>query len=297
MYKFKSYVMAMLAVGSMAFLTSCGDDEEVNPKAEIVFNPSETEVSKAPGDMVTLGVAVTSQDKLKSFKVERTILGTTATLNETTSFGNAGHSYILNDTVPSSAQPGNKIEYRFTAVTNKNETTTKTFTVNVAGVQTYTAKILGNQNASMGSSFASSNGMVYNLADAKTNSTLVDFMYYYSVGGDRAADKASLISPDHAHAADIFSAITTWTQRNTTEFKTGVSVATFNGATSGTAVQAAFTAATATASGKAMDLAVGDVIAFKTESGKHGLIHVKNITTPNSGNNNASELTVDVKVQ
>src|SRR5687768_16017531 len=61
---------------------------------------------------------------------------------------------------------------------------------------TYTAKILGNQQAAAGSFFASTTGEVISAADSKAKSGIIDFGYYFSVGGSAAADSATIAAPN-----------------------------------------------------------------------------------------------------
>ena len=66
-------------------------------------------------------------------------------------------------------------------------------------INTYSMTIMGAQSSTTGSSFASSNGTVYNLADAKTNASKIDWLYFYG-----ATLFATLAAPDDSAAATIF---------------------------------------------------------------------------------------------
>lgn len=301
MKKFRSYLMTMLAVVSVGFLSSCGDDDEPNPKANIVFNPSAESVELAPGAPITLQVAVTSADKLKEFKMSKNVLGVTQD-SVVKDFPKAGFDFNLNDVVPTTAQPGNTITYTFTVTTNKGEVSTKTFRVNVVEpVVTYTARILGNQNAAVGSFWSSSNGTVYNSTDARNNSQLIDLVFYHSsaTSGDpvAAANQATIASPADTKAQEIHTSIGNWTTKNATMFKyIGTSAAVYDNATTGQDISAIYTNSSATASSFVKTLKVGDVFAFVTQAGKYGVARVTSVGTPTAANGNKSEINLNIKM-
>jgi hypothetical protein len=306
MRKFRSLFMMLLTLASMSVLTSCGDEEEVNPKATITFDPSADNVSLASGSPIQFKVLVTSTDKLKEFKMTKTAAG----FNDDTTVTNfpaAGYEFNVNDVVTPGIAVGSTITYTFTATTNKNEVTTRTYTVTVlSDMATYTAKILGNQNATVGSFFSSVDGAVLNSNDAKNNSAKVDLVFYYSVGGTAATDLATLASPMNANAQAVYGASTTanipsWATKNDTKFKKiaapfGASV--YDAITSGSQIQDGYDSAAAGAeSNSAKQLAVGDAIGFKTAAGKYGVAKVTALTTPTTANGNRSEVTLAIKVQ
>lgn len=306
MKKLRNYYFALMAIASLSFLTSCGnDDEDVNPKASITFEPSATndEVSLAPGADINLKVVVTSADKLKSFKAAVTYGGINGGDTTVTDFPKAGYEFNVDDVVPS-LSAGSKIIYTFTATTSKDEVTTRTYTVTVlSDMATYTAKILGNQNATAGSFFASTDGTVYSSADAKTNSAKVDLVYYYSVGGTAATDLATLAAPTDANAQAVYGASTSanipsWATKNNTEIKkVPANMATlYDQVTSGSQIEQGYMALPGAAT-KASTLKVGDVIGFMTAAGKHGLAKVTALSLPTTANGNKSEITLSVKVQ
>ncbi len=306
MKKFRNFYFAMMAIASLSFLTSCGDDDEVNPKATITFEPSATndEVSLAPGAPIKFKVLVTSADKLKEFKMVGSVLGLSFDTT-VTNFPSAGYEFNVDDEVPNGLAEGTKITYTFTATTNKNEVTTRTYTITVlSDMATYTAKILGNQNAAVGSFFSSTDGMVLNSADAKANSAKVDLVYYYSVGGTAATDLGTIAAPTDVNAQAVYGASTSanipsWATKNATKLKKiqgGGPI--YDQITTGTQIEAGYNNSVAGPEGsKAMQLAVNDVVGFKTAAGKHGVAKVTAITTPTVANNNTSQITLSVKVQ
>ena len=191
---------------------------------------------------------------------------------------------------------GMAVSIGFTACEKEEDEPTPNPTPTDAGINTYSAKIFGDQaNNSAGSFFSASNGMVYTQAQAKANDSVVDLLYYYG-----ATNRATLANPTDADAATIFDNVTTglqtWVTKNNTEIRSTLLTAEmFNAvAADSTLIQLYDAAAGGPAGTAATDLAVGDVIAFKTTKNKKGFIKVVTIIENNS---NADYITVDVKVQ
>ncbi|KAA9331861.1 hypothetical protein [Adhaeribacter soli] len=169
-------------------------------------------------------------------------------------------------------------------------------------MNTFTAKILGNQQATPGSFFASTTGDVINSTNSKANAAIIDFGYYFSVAGDVAPDSATIAAPNDANGAKVFGAITSadyanWTKKNATMFKDmGANEALFTAATNGDEVAAIYTNMGLTPSSSVKHLNVGDVFSFKTEAGKHGIAKVTALTKP-TNTATQSVITIDVKVE
>ncbi len=179
-----------------------------------------------------------------------------------------------------------------TVTDDKDKTVSSTLSVSLdAGVNSYSAKLLGGQdNASSGSFLATSNGTVYLQADAKANSGLVDILYFYG-----ATNEATLAAPSDADAATIFNngttGLQTWTTKNATSFKTTtLALADFNALNLASGAESAYNAGTSVST-KANKLVSGKVVAFKTAAGKYGLVYVSALTTGATGS-----ITLDVKV-
>ncbi len=186
----------------------------------------------------------------------------------------------------------------FTACSEDEETPTPTPTPTDAGVNTYTEKIYGDQaNNSAGSFFSTSNGTVYTQAQAKTNASSVDFLYYYG-----ATNKATIAAPNDAPAATIYDNATTglqtWSVKNATELRgTLLTADLFNAITADSTLTKMYdNFALGTAATSATDLAEGDVIAFKTVGNKKGFVKVVSIVE-NGTTATGDYIKVDVKVQ
>jgi hypothetical protein len=156
-------------------------------------------------------------------------------------------------------------------------------------INTFSMKIMGAQQSSTGSSFASIDGSVYSLADAKTNAAKVDWLYFYG-----ATNFATLAAPDDAAAATIFTdptnGLQTWAVKNNTRFKLVTDVIDWNSITDDAIIKAQ------TASGvtntKINNLAVNNILSFIASSGKLGMIKVESISGTSDGT-----ITISVKVQ
>ncbi|HSI91769.1 MAG TPA: hypothetical protein VK927_11670, partial [Adhaeribacter sp.] len=216
MKKLKNYYFALMAIASLGLMTSCGDDNEPNPKATIGLTPNATAITAAPGEKLNVTVQVTSADKLKEFKVMKSSTGVTQEVTKVTSFPSSGYEYLLNDEIPASAAENSIITYTITATTNKDEVTERTITVTVKSIETYTAKIMGNQNASVGSFFSATDGRIMTSAEAKASSGMVDILFYHSspTSGDIVAanNAATIASPTDPKAQQIYNNATTGIQ-------------------------------------------------------------------------------------
>lgn len=292
-------IIALLLISSITFFTSCGTDgEATDVKPTINFQGgagfTSGDVTLKAGESLKVGINAfsnsSSKAKLKSFKVVRTFNNTPfVALDSTLSTTDA-----FNINLESSAYPQAGTErWTFTITDKDGEFAEISFNVTTTAggpIKSYTQKILGSyDNSSYGSSFASSDGTVYTLADAKTNAAKIDWMYYYGV-----SNQATLASPNDATVAEIFNTANgpvNWSVRNDTRFA-AVSLPsglTWDNITTDADI---LPYASNAADTKANKLIVGQVVAFKTVAGKQGLIKVEAITGTGAGT-----ITYSVKVQ
>ena len=176
----------------------------------------------------------------------------------------------------------------------------------VAEMNTYTVRILGNQNnTTSGSFFSSADGVVKNSADAKASASTIDFLYYHSAptSGDpvAAANEATVASPADTKAMEIYNGATNglqnWAVRNATKFKRLTSDVTgFNNLANGTEVAGVYTNSTAAEATAVTQLKANDMFAFMTAGGKHGVAKVNSVTVT-SQNPFMTEIRMDVKVE
>lgn len=183
----------------------------------------------------------------------------------------------------------------FTAC-EKDEDTTPTPTPTTYGdVNTFSAKIMGGQNnATVGSFLATDNGEVITSAAAAASATVqarVDLVYFFGT-----TNQASIGAPNDSVVAIAHTGSTSlpsWTSKNATKLvKTTLSAADFTASANDSLVKTV-TESTISAS-YVNTLAVGNVVAFKTASGKLGLFHVQSIDGTTGTDRS---ITINVKVQ
>jgi hypothetical protein len=287
------FAAVVLAAG---FFTSCTDDTTATgPVIEFISGTG----------ILTADATVTTGQE---FSFKWIVTQGTAKLSEfTIRLENADVTGFPNTDVPSdsysdtyttSKDVAGVYEYTFIATDKDGLQDTKTIvvTVQAAGVDvdSYTDIILGaDNNATLGSSFASIDGSIYLLADAKTNSDKVDFVYFYG-----ATNKATIAAPSDADAQTVFSSptsgIATWTVKNATSLATTTLTAAQFDAIATDLDIAAVTAGTVGT--KVNNLAVGNVIYFETAStsanpSKKGLAKVTALTAEKTGS-----VTLQIKV-
>jgi hypothetical protein len=179
--------------------------------------------------------------------------------------------------------------------------------VPVAEMNTYTVRILGNQNnTTSGSFFSSADGVVKNSADAKNSASTIDFLYYHSSPQSSdpvaAANEASVASPTDTKAMEIYNGATNglqnWAVRNATKFKRLTSDVTgFNNLANGTEVAGVYTNSTVAEATAVTQLKANDMFAFMTAAGKHGVAKVNSVTVVTGASNFSTEIRMDVKVE
>ncbi|MES2630127.1 MAG: hypothetical protein V4616_14275 [Bacteroidota bacterium] len=304
MNKLKNLFLLGLVAFSSATFVSCekenNDDNSVKKPSVALVTPANSSITVTPGSTVTVEVLAASGDaKLVSFAVQVSQNGGPFTdysnaftpSNNDTTFNE--NNYTYKRTLPTLSGTGS-IQYKFVA-TDKDGlegSTTLSIKVESTAISTYTAKILGAVNSSTGSFLSTGNGVVYTIANAKTNSSLIDFVYYYTT-----TNMASMAAPDDATAASIYNnasnGIQTWATKNSTKYAKAplTSASTFDGINDGAGIGLAHLTASPNAS-SVTALAVGNVVTFTTAGGKDGVFKVSKITTGANGS-----ITIDVKVE
>lgn len=287
--------LVVIVIASVTLLTSCTTDntENLPPTINFVAGPNfisndATMTVSTPFTIKVLAESnVTSGTKLESLEITRIFnlnsWDTTLTFNETT--------YSLEAGFTAQSAPGvEKIEFKVTDKDGQSATISLQVTTEAGTtpINTFTMKILGSYQSVIGSSFASIDGNVYTLPQAFANQAAVDFLYWWG-----ASTSATIGAPDDANANLVYTGVNglpNWTTKNATRFKaSALTAAEFDAINDGNVLAANATGADQTRMGS---LAVGHVFAFKTVSGKHGLIKVTNIVTGAAG-----DITIDVKVE
>lgn len=291
-------IAGALLLSTALFFTSCSsDDPAPNQPPTIGFVAGADYISSdatltvnAPFKIkVTIEENAESKSNIRSLKITRVF--SLSAWDTTFSFNDP----IVNAEFTFNAQPtAGQESIEFEAVDNdgqKASVSLKITTEEATGgpINTFTMKILGSYLSATGSSFASIDGTVYTLAEAKANSTKVDFLYWWG-----ASSSATLGAPDDGNAALVYNnatnGIPTWATKNSTRFKTTTTTAAeFDSFMDDTDI---ITIATGSDQTRIGQLAVGNVIAFKTVTGKYGIIKVTEIVAGADG-----QITIDVKVQ
>jgi hypothetical protein len=297
MKKFRYLLFIALASG-LAMLYSCSDDETPTP------------VDETPTINFVGGAGYISSDA--TLKVDETFkVGINAFSNATTGsnlvkftitriFNNipfAQDTTIntdqLNIIVNATANSQVGQEKWYFKVTDKNNQTKEiSFTItteSAAGpINSFDMKVLGSYANATGSSFASIDGTVYTMAQATANSAKIDWLYFY--GSASGPNQATIASPLDSDAQSVYPGISSWAVKNNTLFKKVTDVIDWNSITDDQII------VEQTASGvtqtKVNKLAVDNIMAFITASGKKGMIKVNQITGTTDGT-----ITISVKVQ
>ena len=291
-----NYLLPVLLLASFVFITSCAKDPNTTPPT-ILFNASPGyttgDVSVPVNSTLKIGIIANgTSENLSHFKITQTANSQTTTVVDSTI---SAAQFSQNFTITTAPIAG-VVKLTFSVSQSDGETAELSMSITTTAaapgaIRSYNQKILGSyDNTSYGSSFASSDGSVYTMADAKTNAAKIDWMYFYGT-----TFLATIASPNDATAGTIFTDATNglskWSVRNDTKFAivTLPSGVTWDNITTDAEIIPLATGATET---KASSLAVGKIISFKTVTGKMGLIRVEAITGTGAGS-----ITYSVKVQ
>ncbi|MBW6458996.1 MAG: hypothetical protein K0B08_00335 [Bacteroidales bacterium] len=285
-----------LLISSVLFLSSCTDDDEpLNQPPTISFVAGANFISSnatvkvnQPFIVKILAEANTaSGSKIQSLKISRVFnmqaWDTTFAYNDAT--------FTLEVTFTANSQVGvERITFEITDKAGQKASKFLDITTepDITPIEYFSMKILGSYQNPTGSSFASINGNVYTMAQAFANQAIIDFLYWWG-----ASALATIGAPDDENANLVYTGVNglpNWAIKNATRFKTTTVTATeFDALDDGASIIDAATGSDQTRIGS---LAVGNVIAFKTVTGKHGLIKVVNINDGAAG-----DITIDVKVE
>jgi len=316
LYKFKklftmkklSYLLGLLVVAGL-ILSSCSKDDE----AEIlpptiaflggIYQPLNLErvdgdVTVSVGEQFVFGISASKGDKdLRRVYIERVYENVATVIVLDSTFSSATFQLdIITFAYPTAGTE----DFTCTVWDKNDKSATIGFTVTIEvpapDIVTYEDKILGAQFNATGSSFASIDGTVYTIADAKANSEKVDFLYFFG-----ATNEATLAAPDDADAAEVFdeddftvNALVNWTTLNPTRFKvTTLTSDNFDDIINESQLVPAVTVPSQPTETKSNHLEVGDVLGFKTFDEKFGLIRIDAIT----GLDNTGTIKITVKVQ
>ncbi len=305
-YKMKNYFkISILLLAGVLIIFSCSKDDKKNstPPAltfktgqylpGVAYINKDTSLSVSSPFAIGFTASSTSDANLRSVLIKRVHedINTDTVLYRLLT----ASTFSVDTLVVTNSSVGT--EDFFIIISDQNGmSTTSTFSIVTTTVgpdiTTYLNKVLGAQvNNSTGSFFASDGGIIYMLADAKTNSENIDCLYFYA-----ATNPATIAAPNDGFAASVYNdptnGLLTWDVRKATKFKlTTINSNTFDAITS-SAQLATVVAIPLPSESKISNLTAGKVLGFLTQSGKLGLIRVDAISGTDHGT-----ITISVKVQ
>jgi hypothetical protein len=295
----------MLFVASAFVLTSCSDEEVKD--VELTMIPAAVSGTHFVSDTLTIRLNATGNDdnKLKSIKITKAIAGQPGviTMYENTKLSGTAFIYELKDTFESGEVGVNTITITLTGEKGTAQTKTYTATVRAIGLIESTqtpVSLFGQAAGAETQQFVALNSFsTYTIGDATANSNAqlknsIDLAFYYG-----ASNKFSLASLDDAVMHTVYTGLSTfWTSADNSRI-TGLYKATgqVNYATmeaSGSDKDLLLFAEGKTFSKAINNLAVNDLILFKTKEGKFGLLKVTETT---GATNSTAVLSFDGLVQ
>ncbi len=307
-------VFTFLAMGSVLFMTSCGEDEEVlvdGPSITITSNQfaaGETTYEGVAGENVSFTVDVAAPGGFNNIKVEYLVDGSDAGIDDWTDQRDAGTTVTTYSGTPTGvtlleSNVGQELSFVITVVDDNGKQATLTLTTTVTSaplenvVATLLAAPLGDKTSktfySVPLARTVTSSEVISNEDGTASSSDVDFGYYYGT-----QNKASIAAPSDYPAYDLGPNGQQWSTLNATAFKTTeLTAAQFLETTTFAQVETAFENGT-DAGQKVNNLAVGQIVAFETveRDGKKrkGLIHIKSIV---EGSDADGKIDVEILVQ
>jgi len=295
----------MLFVASSFVLTSCSDDTDVKD-VELTMIPATTSGTYFVSDTlsITLNAKGNSDNSLKSIKISKAIAGQSGiiTIFENSKLSGTDFIYVLKDTFESGEVGVNT--YTITLTGEKGTVQTKTFTATVRAIglteSTQTPVSLYGQAAGAETQqfIALGSFSTFTLAEATATSNAelkntIDLAFYYG-----ASNKFSLSSLDDAVMHTVYTGLSAfWTSTENTRITgltkvTGVNYATIEASGSDKDL---LLLADGKTFGKAINqIAIGDLILFKTKEGKMGLLK---ITETTGATNSTAVMSFDGLVQ
>lgn len=301
MKKYSLFLLSILLTG-LFVLPSCSDDDDttpMDPNPAMNFFGGSGYVS---GDItipiltdfkvgITAASSTESGAKLTKFQVTRVFDNKpTIIIDSTINTSSFTYPEIY---ITSNGDAGTE-KFYFTITDKNGKTKELSFTITTTDIaspgpiNTWSMKILGAQQNATGSSFASIDGTIYTLPEAKLNSAKIDWLYFHG-----AVNLATLAAPDDPDAQSVYSTSNgpgSWAVKNPTRFKKIGTAVDWNAITDDEIIL------DLTSSGvdqtKINMLAKNDVLGFLAANGKRGLIKVEDITGEEDGT-----ITISVKVQ
>ena len=276
----KLLLFGLGVIASLSTLTSCKKDEVVVAAPTITFLNGVNQYTASASDLNYTFVAdVVADGEIASIKIFEVKTDGTEIQDSLITKFDSDTKHSVKYTVKLADVVTSK-KFKITVTDKKDVTYSATFVINAyqnpAGlINTYSATLLGSLfNNTVGSFYSTSNGLVYNVNSAATNSNLIDLIYYYS-GDGVTGNGATIGSADDININGAYKGIANWATKNKTRFtNTSITTSEFDAIVN----DATIDAISSISDTKVIGLAVGNVFAFKTEAGKKGLVKITNIT-------------------
>jgi hypothetical protein len=280
-----SYLFAALLMTAAVFVSSCTKDEETDPGPSLTLKGgagyTSADATILVGTTIKFGVVAgkssVSNDKLTRFKCTLTSNNVPNTIKDTTL--NAD-SFNWETSIQFTSVGSGRLSFE---ITDKGGVVVeKSFIVNVEGPETvkYSNIELGSWNDAIGSFFATSEGVAYNVAQTSTipsNQAKIDFLFFKG-----AVNGNTIAAPDDVDANTISDLkLNLWTNKNQTRFNpVSINAAQFDAIGTNYQFPAFNLGLQTTKVNEPNDqLAPGKVFLFKTQAGKVGLIKIVDLYT------------------
>ncbi|HNX43997.1 MAG TPA: hypothetical protein PLJ84_12525 [Bacteroidales bacterium] len=301
MKKISLIAVLFLVMAGVSFFSACTPDEkeDLSPTLSFVTGSGlisgDATLKAGEGFTVNISAAANSSSgaKLTNLKVVRTLGGNEVVVTDET----IDQSSFTGEITANAAFIAGSETWSFKVTDANGEYAEISFIITTTAggeINTFDQKILGSYyNNTYGSFFGSADGTVYKLVDAYNNQAKIDWCYYY--GSEIISDHgATLAAPNDPTAMNnVYTnptyGLSQWSVRNATTFFIVPDQILWDNITDDAMIIAY---ASATNDTYARELAVGKIVAFKTASGKLGLIRVTDIQTGSQGS-----ITYNVKVQ
>ena len=307
-----NYGLSVVAGAGLLLLNSCGKDPE---PADTTLQPADGTVqisflnypgtgnvttTAAPGSLVAVAVQIQktpSGNRPQKLRVyETNVINTRGTqFGSTIDLRNTDDPQIknINYTVPSGASGTTYLYFEVDESGGKFSRKLLTITSGAAGISSYTNIVLGAQSNSAASRVASATGQVYQACDAASNINDIDITYA-SIGATTATPTI-LSNPQRASSGLSTTATNCGVGApNSTANGPATIFAKVNGTDFNGATNTSLQALTIAGNAQSVQVAVGDIVAFRRTDGKKGLIRVNSFPAGTGVN---GTINIDIKVQ
>src|SRR5688572_2292166 len=193
MKKLRNYYLSLLAISSLGFLASCGDDSDdpipnENPSIEFIGGSNFTSGDKsvAAGTEITTKVTAKSSTEtgknLERFQIQVQFdNGIVTTFLDST--GLKGESFEYTSTVPTRGIAGTE-KWIYTITDNAGKSASQSYTItttstNTGALNTFSTQLLGSYNNAAPGFFSTTQGKRYYRNTAVNNQSTIDFVYFY----------------------------------------------------------------------------------------------------------------------